>query len=734
METLLVKYGYVLLFGGVIVEGEAFLLTAAFLAHRGLLSLPAVVAVAVAATMFGDQVYYQAARARGRAWLERRRGVRARYNRIIDLTARRGPWLLLVSRYTFGFRIVIPAACGAVGMPVGLFTFVDFVAVAIWAAITAALGYYGGAAVARYLHDFKQIVVWLVVAAVLCVAAIVSFRRMTREARLKELGMADVHAVMPFVMSLLGVVNIAAALWPHAPATQAISRHLPLEVSHGSRTVMLFAGLTLLQVTRNLARHKEAAWWVAVLALSLSFVSHLGPELDVLPTAISGLLLAYLLLFRRRFHAVSDPATLRRALVMVPILAAVVIAYGWFGFTEFGLRFTWPRGTTPLMEAVRDGILIQAPLVQPADRDAVRFLNSLAVAGWLARLYLLVLLVRPVVMRGRQEAPPEVVAELRRNYGCRSLSAFAARADKHHLLVAGERGLVAYAVRHSAAIACGDPLAPPDALDESIRDFVERCRRNGWTPAVYGVPDEHVALYENAGLKLLPIAQEALITLRDHGATTAGPKGLAVRLAEARAAGLCVRRYDRAASPEPLLDEQLQEVSEAWLKERRLGELRFSLGSFSLEELDGNPVFVCESPERVEAFCSWLPYAGGRAAVLDLLRKRPGVAEGSRELLLAESLTAHAGAGLEEASFGIISVARVGTLDAATKGKRRLARFLERLGTTYGYNDLFGLKDAFGPRWESRHLAFPGERSLPRVALALADVHTTRGLRQLLRR
>src|SRR5207253_178832 len=84
---------------------------------------------------------------------------------------------------------------------------------------------------------------------------------------------------------------------------------------------------------------------------------------------------------------------------------------------------------------------------------------------------------------------------------------------------------------------CGDPLAPPDALDESIRDFVERCRRNGWTPAVYGVPDEHVALYENAGLKLLPIAQEALITLRDHGATTAGPKGLAVRLAEARAAG-----------------------------------------------------------------------------------------------------------------------------------------------------------------------------------------------------
>ena len=26
-------------------------------------------------------------------------------------------WLLLLSRYAFGFRIIIPAACGALGMP-----------------------------------------------------------------------------------------------------------------------------------------------------------------------------------------------------------------------------------------------------------------------------------------------------------------------------------------------------------------------------------------------------------------------------------------------------------------------------------------------------------------------------------------------------------------------------------------------------------------------------------------
>jgi fermentation-respiration switch protein FrsA (DUF1100 family) len=35
VESLLLRYGHLLLFAGVMVEGEAFLLAAAFLAHRG---------------------------------------------------------------------------------------------------------------------------------------------------------------------------------------------------------------------------------------------------------------------------------------------------------------------------------------------------------------------------------------------------------------------------------------------------------------------------------------------------------------------------------------------------------------------------------------------------------------------------------------------------------------------------------------------------------------------------
>src|SRR5262245_56844498 len=125
MESLLLKYGYALVFVGAAVEGEAVVLAAAFLAQRGFFRLPVIMAVALAANTLADQMYYRLARARGRAWLERRFGRSPRYQRLVAAVSRRGGWLLLASRYAYGLRIAIPAACGAVGMDAATFTVID---------------------------------------------------------------------------------------------------------------------------------------------------------------------------------------------------------------------------------------------------------------------------------------------------------------------------------------------------------------------------------------------------------------------------------------------------------------------------------------------------------------------------------------------------------------------------------------------------------------------------------
>ena len=528
----------------------------------------------------------------------------------------------------------------------------------------------------------------------------------------------------------MGVLNLLSAIWPREPAVmRELEQWLPLEVTQRSRALMLLAGVALLQITRNLGRRKALAWWVAVVALAVSLLSHVGRAFDVHHSLVAALLLGYLVVFRRRFTARSDPASLRQALAMAPVLAGVVWVFGVVGLADLHDQFAWEPGNTPALEAVRSGLLILDPGVDPATEHAARFLGAVQIAGWAARIYVLALVLRPVILRRRQEAPPEEVARAVERHGRHSLSAFAAEDDKHHLVVAGGKGLVAYAVRGHVAFAAGDPLSAAGELEPSAREWLAYCRRNGWTPCVYEAADETLPAYRHLGLRSLKMAEEAIVDLASF--SLAGGKRAALRsmVHKVTRMGLVVRRYDRARGADPAVDAQLEEISEAWLAGKRLGEMGFSLGRFSLESLDEAFVFLCLEGEKVVAFTTWRPYRNGRAALLDLMRKRQDAPSGTMDLLVARALEELRDAGLEEASLANAPLANVdGPRGGLEKG---VSLLFANLNGFYGYKNLFQFKKKFAPRWEGRHLVYPRGADLPRVAYALASVHGAGGLRRL---
>lgn len=140
-EEALRQYGYVVLFVGSIVEGDGTLAVAAFLAHRGYFALLPVLTVAAVASTLANEGLYRAARLRGRAAFEDRIATQPRYARVRTWVARRSGLLLFLSRFLWGFRIVVPAACGIVGMPARRFFLVNVTGAVIWAAVVGLLGY-----------------------------------------------------------------------------------------------------------------------------------------------------------------------------------------------------------------------------------------------------------------------------------------------------------------------------------------------------------------------------------------------------------------------------------------------------------------------------------------------------------------------------------------------------------------------------------------------------------------
>ncbi|HEY2380291.1 MAG TPA: phosphatidylglycerol lysyltransferase domain-containing protein [Terriglobia bacterium] len=681
MELLLLKYGYVLLFAGVIVEGEAVLVAGSLLASRGYFNIGTVALVALAANTLSAQFYYTAARVRGRRWFEAKFPKNSPYRRIIDWVAHRDNWVLLISRFVFGFRIVIPAACGAFGMPAARFTVINVIAGLLWVVPISVAGYYFGEELTGFLRGARHYTLTALVGGLGILAVFFAWRHIQRVRSIFEnLEWSDLHNAIPFVMGLMGALNILAAILPSSETLlRGVRGWLPLEVSQGSRTLMLFTGVALLQVTQNLAKRKQLAWWVAVIALSFSLLLHVTSGFDVQNSLIALILLVYLIYFRRRFYTRSDPASLRKGLMVTPLLLLMVFFYGLTGFAATSLQFHWPASATPFTEAVRGGILIVKPDVVPVTRYARLFLNSLQFAGWITRLYILILILRPFISRDRLEAPKADIDRIFERYGKESVSALAIQRDKHHLLVAERQGLVAFATGGSIAMACGDPLVSDDLFARAVQDYIDHCGRHGWTPCVYFAAEERLPVYHSLKWQSSGVSEEAIVNLLafEHSVNI-------------RSLGI-VQRYDRAAGTDPLIDEQLEEVTEDWLELRHMGETGFTAGNFSLEQLGQGPVFVLGNPYRIEAFSTWLPYKNGKAVVLAILRQRRHTPHEIVRAFVVESLRLLKESGFEEASLTVATIDR------------------EQI-------------ESFQPVWKPRYLAYPRGANVSKITRTLATI------------
>jgi membrane protein DedA with SNARE-associated domain len=156
MAELLLNYGYIFVFFGSIFEGDATLLGASFLAHRHMLSLVAVIAVATIASTAWNELVFYFSRKGGRRFLDRRIARHPSYDRVQRWVQRRSVVLLLFSRYLFGFRLAIPVACGATGMRAPTFTMVNLAGAVIWAVPIGLIGFFLGNAVEVFWHGVRQ--------------------------------------------------------------------------------------------------------------------------------------------------------------------------------------------------------------------------------------------------------------------------------------------------------------------------------------------------------------------------------------------------------------------------------------------------------------------------------------------------------------------------------------------------------------------------------------------------
>ena len=155
LTDLVIRYGYFMLVAGVVVEGDATLVAASVLAHRGYLQLSTVMVLAAVTSLTMNQIYFQLGRRQGIKRVARADGHRL-FRSIVHHTRKHGIWLVLLSRFVFGFRMAIPMTVGALGMSMTRFVISDVCGAIIWSVSLGVTGYAAGHAGQLLLSNLRD--------------------------------------------------------------------------------------------------------------------------------------------------------------------------------------------------------------------------------------------------------------------------------------------------------------------------------------------------------------------------------------------------------------------------------------------------------------------------------------------------------------------------------------------------------------------------------------------------
>lgn len=156
LDELISRYGYVTILVGTFLEGETILVLGGLAAHKGLLSLPGVMACAFVGSLASDQLFFFLGRWRGAAFLARRPRLQAGVMRVRGLVERYDTLLILAFRFLYGLRNVTPLALGMSGVSALRFAVLNVVGAAAWSIAVGALGWYVGSAARQLIGHLEH--------------------------------------------------------------------------------------------------------------------------------------------------------------------------------------------------------------------------------------------------------------------------------------------------------------------------------------------------------------------------------------------------------------------------------------------------------------------------------------------------------------------------------------------------------------------------------------------------
>jgi membrane protein DedA with SNARE-associated domain len=166
-ETLLEQFGYLAVFVGTFLEGEAILVAAGFFAAGGYLDVVWVTVVAFFGAYAGHIFWFWLGRAHGVRLLDRYPKMKRHFGKGIRVFERYGAAAIIITQWLYGLRITCAVIIGMSRISIVKFLLYEAASVGAWAVVITALGYYFGRAIQTVLGRVEHVEKYGLIAIVL---------------------------------------------------------------------------------------------------------------------------------------------------------------------------------------------------------------------------------------------------------------------------------------------------------------------------------------------------------------------------------------------------------------------------------------------------------------------------------------------------------------------------------------------------------------------------------------
>lgn len=524
----------------------------------------------------------------------------------------------------------------------------------------------------------------------------------------------------PIVPALISAsVFIAGATLLFSAATPSIAARmkrlqefLPLALLESSHFAASLAGLALLFVADALRRRVDAAYYIAVGLLSAGAAFSILKGLEWEQAALLCVVLLMLGFSRKAFYRRAVVLSRPDGPVWLAAAGTVIAVSVWLGFfahkhVQYRTELWWQF---------------------EASRDAPRALRAaLGIALGAGAVALRILLEPKPALPSL--AFTECEGDVRRILAAASEPSanLALLGDKKFYFDADRKAFVMYALTGRTCVVMGDPVGDREVFPDLLWDFYETVRRQGGRIVWYEISAAHLSRYVELGLRIFKIGEEAVVDLPDF--TLAGSRGKRLRppcnKLEKEGYAFSVLPPEETA----LRMEEIRNISDSWLAEKKAKEKGFSLGFFDEGYLSNFRTAVVTREGRIAAFASlWLSGDGSSAAV-DLMRHAAGVPNGTMEFLFVRSIEWAKDSGCREFSLGIAPFSGIDPRQAAPLWNKAIALIFKNGEGIYNFQGLRAFKEKFAPRWEPRYIAAGSGTPLANAAADIA-LTVSRGKRE----